>query len=305
MRALASFSMQGKSQAVMSATVLAILSLILPPLSILSAAVVALVTLRQGPREGVLVIVLATFACTVLAAIAFGQVIPVIGFVLLMWLPVWVLGLLLRSNRALGSTLAAALVLGLLLLAAQYLQNQDPVAVWKELLQPLVTSMVESQIIVTDQSEALIDLAARWMPGGIVVGFVLQSMAALLLARWWQAVMYNPGGFREEFHGLRMPRAVALVTLLVLVLKLFASESLFVTYLYMLLLTAWFIQGLAVVHAVCHQLKLNVAWLVGVYGMMLFALVYTVTTLAIVGFADAWADFRSRLSPRAGVGPGE
>ena len=56
MRFLASMAMRGRSQAVMAATVLAILALPLPPLSILSAAVVALVTLRRGIREGLLIL---------------------------------------------------------------------------------------------------------------------------------------------------------------------------------------------------------------------------------------------------------
>ncbi|MCB1858261.1 MAG: DUF2232 domain-containing protein [Gammaproteobacteria bacterium] len=295
MRSLASFSMQGRSQAVMAATVLAILSLMLPPLSILSAAVVALVTLRQGPRDGALVLALATVACGLLAVVLVGNMIAVAGFVLLLWAPVWLLGLVLRLSRSLGITLTVALLIGVLVLAGQYVQGQDPVAVWKALLQPLVASMVESQLIDAAQSEKLVEIGASWMPGGIVVGFVLQSMSSLFLARWWQAALYNPGGFRTEFHNLRMPKLVALATGVVLVLQLLDIGGLAVTYLYMLLLAAWFLQGLAVVHALCHKFGLHFAWLVVVYGMLFFALVYTVTTLAVVGFSDAWIDIRARM----------
>lgn len=279
----------------MAATVLAILSLMLPPLSILSAAVVALVTLRQGPRDGALVLALATVACGLLAVVLVGNMIAVAGFVLLLWAPVWLLGLVLRLSRSLGITLTVALLIGVLVLAGQYVQGQDPVAVWKALLQPLVASMVESQLIDAAQSEKLVEIGASWMPGGIVVGFVLQSMSSLFLARWWQAALYNPGGFRTEFHNLRMPKLVALATGVVLVLQLLDIGGLAVTYLYMLLLAAWFLQGLAVVHALCHKFGLHFAWLVVVYGMLFFALVYTVTTLAVVGFSDAWIDIRARM----------
>ena len=67
MQLLASFAMRGRSQAVMLVTVLAMLSLLFPPLSILSSSVVALVTLRKGATESGLVLALAGLACGLLA----------------------------------------------------------------------------------------------------------------------------------------------------------------------------------------------------------------------------------------------
>ena len=55
MYGLASFVMRGRSQAAMAATVLAILALRVPLLSILSSAVVAFVTLRKGLADGLMV----------------------------------------------------------------------------------------------------------------------------------------------------------------------------------------------------------------------------------------------------------
>ena len=295
MRFLASLAMRGRSQAVMAAAVLAILALPLPPLSILSAAVVALVTLRRGLQEGLLILGLSGVACSMLALLLFGQALPVLGFVLLMWLPVWLLGGLLRLNRSLGATLTAALLFGLLVLGAQYLRSQSPVEAWHELLEPFIASLVEAQLIDQGVSQQLLETMAGWMPGSIAAGFVVQSMAALITARWWQAVLYNPGGFREEFHQLRLPRALAFVTLLVLLLNWFAQGVGLPTYLTMLLLTGWLIQGLSLVHAVRAGLDASVVWLVAMYAMLLFAMPYVVGALAIAGFADSWIDFRARL----------
>jgi hypothetical protein len=295
MRFLASIVMRGRSQAVMTATVLAILALPLPPLSILSAAVVALVTLRRGVQEGLLILGLSGIACSALALLLFSHVLPVVGYVLLMWLPVWLLGGLLRVNRSLGTTLAAALLLGLLVLGGQYLQSQNPVEAWRELLEPFITSLVESELIDAGISGQLLDTMAGWMPGSIAAGFVVQSMAALITARWWQAVLYNPGGFREEFHQLRLPRALALATLLVLVLNWFTPEIGVPTYLTMLLLAGWLIQGMSLVHALQRGMGASVAWLVAMYAMLVVAMPYVVGALAVAGFADSWLDFRTRL----------
>ena len=288
-------AMRSRSQAVMAATVLAILALPLPPLSIPSAGIVALVTLRRGMREGLLILGLAGMACAALALLLFSHVLPVVGYVLLMWLPVWLLGGLLRINRSLGATLTVALLFGLLVLGGQYLQSQSPVDAWRELLAPFIESLVDAQVIDAGISQQLLETMAGWMPGSIAVGFVLQSMAALITGRWWQAVLYNPGGFREEFHQLRLPRALAVGTLCVLVLNWFSPEVGLPTYLTMLLLSGWLVQGLALVHALQRQTGTSAAWLVVMYALLVVAMPYVVGALAIAGFADSWIDFRTRL----------
>ncbi|MCB1762024.1 MAG: DUF2232 domain-containing protein [Gammaproteobacteria bacterium] len=295
MRFLASLAMRGRSQAAMVATVLAILALPLPPLSILSAAVIALVALRQGLREGMLLITFSGVACALLAQLLFGQALPVVGYVLLMWLPVWVLGGVLRINRSLGTTLSVALLLGVLALAVQYLQSQDPVNAWRELLQPFIASLVEAQLVDQAISQQLVESMAEWMPGAIAAGFVMQAMFALIIARWWQSGLYNPGGFKEEFHQLRLPRFLAVISLLMLTLNWLQPETGLVTYLTLLLLTGWLFQGVALVHALQTRPGFSIGWLVAMYALLPFAMPYLVSALAIVGFADTWFDFRARL----------
>lgn len=303
MQFLASIAMRGRSQAVMLTTVLAMLSLLLPPLSILSSAVVALVTLRKGAADGALVVVLAGLASAFLAWITLGQVVSVAGFLLLLWAPVWLLSLLLRNSRSLGATLAGGLVLGLLIILGQYLQTQDLTAAWRDLLQPFAESLVEAQLVQEAQRqdlEELLNVMAYWMPGIIAAGFFLQSMFALLLGRWWQAVLYNPGGFRGEFHRMRMHRILGYTTLLVLVARLLSGvgDSGLLDYLVMLLLAGWFLQGLALVHGSLAILGAGTGWLVAMYCLILLVMPQAVTVLAAAGFADVWIDLRARLIAR-------
>jgi hypothetical protein len=212
-----------------------------------------------------------------------------------MWLPVWFLGGMLRVNRSLGLTLTVALALGLLVIGAQYLQSQDPVVAWQELLQPFVTSLVDAQLVDPKLSQQLLETMAGWMPGAIAAGFVVQSMAALILARWWQALLYNPGGFKQEFQQLRLPRVLAPVTLLVLVLNWFVPEVGLPTYLTVLLLAGWLIQGVSLVHALQTQLGTSVLWLVAMYAILPFFMPYVIGALALAGLTDSWFDYRARL----------
>jgi hypothetical protein len=75
----------------------------------------------------------------------------------------------------------------------------------------------------------------------------------------------------------------------------FTQEVGLPTYLTMLLLVGWLLQGLSLVHALRRRLGASLAWLVALYVLMLFAMPYVVGALALAGFADSWIDFRARL----------
>ena len=193
MYGLASFVMRGRSQAAMAATVLAILALRVPLLSILSSAVVAFVTLRKGLADGLMVGAISALASGLLSYLLLESPAPVVGFLLVLWLPVWVLGALLRSSRSLDLAAQLALGFGLVLLAVFYVQLGDPRALWEEILRPVAEGFVESQVMDADQSQAFVQLVAAWMTGIFAAGFYFQLLLALLLARSWQARLYNPG----------------------------------------------------------------------------------------------------------------
>lgn len=304
MRFLASFVMRGVPQAVMSTILLAALSLVIPPASMLSSAAVALLTLRRGAAPGALVIGLATAATGVIALLALGGINLAVGFLVLLWAPAWLLAVLLRVSRSLPLAVVAAMVLGFVMLGGQFLQSADPVAEWRALLGPFVESLAEAQLVEPGRQADLVALMAGWMPGVVAAGFFLQLTVSLLLARWWQALLYNPGGFRAEFHQLRLPRVLSIALLLAALPLLLqgGTEVTVLEYAVVLMLVAWFIHGLALAHGLVGKLGSSSGWLVGIYLLLLFALPHTVIVLAMAGVADAWFDFRARLGPR---GPGK
>ena len=118
MGGLASFAMRGRSQAAMAATGLAMLALVVPLLSILSSAVVALVTMRKGLGDGLMVGAISSLASGLLAHLLLGSPLPVVGFMLVLWLPAWALGAVLRTTRSLGLVVQLALGFSLMLIGA-------------------------------------------------------------------------------------------------------------------------------------------------------------------------------------------
>lgn len=305
MRLLASFVMQGRSQAVMATSLIALLSMLFPPLAVISSAGVALVTLRIGLRDGLLVVLLSAAACALLAMLVQVNVVAVLGGTLLLWLPIWVLALMFRSSRSLAYTMTLALLFGVLLIVVHYLQFSDPAVEWRKVLEPLIASLAKAQGLEAGQKDLLLNAVSQWMTGMMAAGFFLQLMASLLLARWWQSLLYNPGGFSDEFYQLRLPRPLAILTIVVVALLSagisFARPML--DYLAMLLVMAYFIQGIALAHGLRAKLDANPGWLFAMYAMLFIGMHYMILLLATVGVLDIFLDFRARFGK--GEGPDE
>jgi len=303
MRSLASFVMRGRAQAALVAALVGVLSLLIPPLSVVSMAVIGLVTLRQGEREGLLTLLLAFAASGLLGLLLGAGLAPTAELALVSWLPVGLLGALLRNTRSVSLTLQVALVFGLAVIAMHFWRYPDPVAEWRRLLEPVVQSVVDSRLIEEGNKDQLLDFLARWWTGLLAMVYLLELALSLLLARWWQSVLYNPGGFRAEIHELRMSETLGYLTLGLLLLFMGpGSEWGAVRYALLLTLVVYFLQGLAVAHAMIARSGASPGWLVGIYVLLVIATMYAMAGLAAMGLADTWLNFRS--GPRRGGGVG-
>jgi len=297
-QSLASFTMRGRSQATLVAAVSAMLSLIVPLVGLISSAAIALVTLRKGADEGLVVGAFAGFAGGLLAFTALGSPLPAVGFVLMLWLPVWVLGLVLRQTRSLALTVQVAALFGLLVVAGIRLFAADPATYWVELLEPARRSLVGSSVIDATVSERLVVQAARWMTGAFAATFCFQLLLALLIGRWWQALLYNPGGFGAEFRALRMRSEVAYSALGLAAVVLLSDGAMWATELLLLLAPLFFLQGVAIVHNLAHAYSAHRGWLIGFYGLLLLVMPYAEILVAGFGFLDNWVDLRTRVAAR-------
>ncbi len=297
MRFLASFAMRGRSQAVVSAVVLAMVSLPIPPFSVLSSAVIALVTLRRGQVEGLVVGGLAGLVSGLIAYLALGTPAPAVAIVLSLWLPTLILALVLRATRSLTLMLEAALLVGLLVIGIFYLQVPDPATTWQEALQPFSRDLTDAGLLEEGKQDVFLKEMARWMTGFFAAGFFLLVTISVFLARWWQAVLYNPGGFRQEFHTLRLHRALGIAGLLLLGLILtgVGGKGGLILDLSLLLSSALMLQGLAVAHGISALRQTHPVWLVAMYILYFFAMLQMWMLLAAVGLADLWFDFRARV----------
>ena len=99
MNFLAAYIMRGRLQAMMVASSLALLSLMMPPVSIVSSASVALVTLRLGASEGLYVLLCSSVAAGVLGLVLLGNYQFALAYAAVLWFPVWLISIVLREGR--------------------------------------------------------------------------------------------------------------------------------------------------------------------------------------------------------------
>lgn len=300
MKAFATWVMKGRMQAVIAATVLAVLALLVTPLALLSAAVVALTVLRQGWREGLLVVVSALLAIGGLGGLLFQMPLAtaIVGAVL--WVPAAILGGVMGRTGSLRLAIEVAVVGAAAVVGLQYLLMADPSAFWRDALNEFLVQRIDPETLQAADVGALVELLAGWMPGGVAATWLLGVIASLLLARYWASLLDRPGAFGEEFRELRFGRWLLLLLPVLLALGVLATggEPNLIGQLYLVGMVLFLLQGVSVAHGLVADFGASPAWLVGLYMLLIFVAPHGATMVALAGYADGWLDFRARARAR-------
>lgn len=301
MRAFANFIMAGRLQAMLVAASSAVLSLLLPPvtavLAYVGAGALMLVTLRLGPAEGARVMAGALLATGLFGWLALGQPVPVVIATLILWFPAWVLATALRGSQSLTWTLQLATAMALLGVLLAHLLVGDLAARWAEVLQPLGEMAAQQAELNPEEVRQLLDQVSGMMTGAVAATLLLGLLLSLALARGWQALLYNPGGFRQEFHALALPGWMGAVALGCLLGARFVAGTLGALLLQvgLVALVPFLFVGLAVLHATAARLGLKPAWLVALY-VLLLILPQALVLVVVLGVLDGWFRFRRKAS---------
>lgn len=292
MRALAEFIMRGRMQA----TLVVVVSAALPLLFWLSAAAGSLVLLRRGWSDA-----LGILAWALLPAIGwwyFGE-----PRTLLVLLGALGLALLLRANPSWNRVLLCSVVLGLvygLVLGAQFREPIEAMALELQKLMPQMLDGMHQQMSV-DERARLDSLIAPVLTGLIAALLQIVSLLSLMLGRFWQAQLYNPGGFGREFRALRLPTPLAMLLLVGMLLgPNLGPQMAMLTPLCSVPLA---FAGIALLHGMVAQGRLAKFWLVGLYITLLLFMQLTYPLLVVLAIVDSLFDFRGRFERKSGSGP--
>jgi len=291
MRGLAEFIMRGRWQA-LGVAVLGSGSLLF---GWISAAAIALVTLRRGTAAGGWLVLWALLPAVIITAMTgdTGSVMLLAG--------AFGLAVILRETVNLSLAVMASVPLAVLSGLALIVLNGP-------FLEELITTFNQAlaqleQDLQQEGSEQLAfnALSVSQVAALLATGNAVIAVLSLMLGRYWQALLYNPGGFGSEFRALKVPQgAVLVMASAALVLWWLGPEWRVWSAIAVLPLT---VAGFALVHAYAVRTDKGLGWLTLMY--VLWIVLDPVKWLWVACVViDAFADFRARWSRSSGDGSG-
>lgn len=300
MRSLAAFALKGRTQAAVATLGIMALSMVLPPAGVVSLALIALVTLRNGGREGLELVGLAALLSAVVGSLAMGSPWIALAYVVALWLPMWGIALVLRERINLALAVHGAILLGVLVVAGFFTWVDQPVRFWEGLLDARFRPMLDSAPSPEDaaQLRARLSQAAEYMTGIVATGLATTLIMALFLARWWQAELFNPGGFGQEYLGMRSPGFLAVLTLSLLAVAVWGGEAFVpLSRNVLVVLTVLYLGiGTATLHCLCAKARWR-RWLLALLYVVVFVVPEAIPPIALFGLADSWANWRRFRQP--------
>ncbi|TWH77213.1 hypothetical protein LX59_00116 [Azomonas agilis] len=264
-----------------------------PILFWLSAAACCLVLLRRGLSDGLQVAVWGAIPALVWWYL--GE--PRTALVLLGALA---LAILLRQGWSWQRVLLASTGLGLGYVALLILLFDDSLkllAAEAHALLPTVMPEVWEKLSAVER-EQLQQMFAAVLTGLLATLLQLLALVSLMLGRYWQALLYNPGGFGSEFRALRLSPVVAIGLCVGALAGVLGGPTL--ALLIPLCSLPLILASLALMHGLVAMNRMSKFWLVGLYVMLVLLLQVIYPLLAVLAVVDSLFDFRGRAARNPG-----
>lgn len=284
MRAFAEFVMRGRMQATLGVAG----SIAVPLLFWLGAAGGGLVLLRRGLSDAL--------------SILFWALLPALLWwylgdpsILLIMAGTLVLAQVLRATTSWVWVLLSSVVLGMVFIALLSTVSRGLIESLVDAVRPMIPQLMKD--LPADQLAAVQESLKPTLTGLIASSFQAASLLCLVLARYWQAALFNPGGFGQEFRAVRLPPALAIALLAGVLLA--PALGVEVAALSPICMVPLLFAGVGLGHGLIALKRLSSFWVIGLYVAVLLA----GNLICLLAVIDGLFDFRGRLARKNGAGP--
>ena len=276
---LASFVMRGR----VHASAVAALGNALP---LITPATIGLVALRKGSSEGGLIClwgllpVFLTYFYSdsnqffvLLTACNFLNILLVCG--------------VLRYRGDWEMTLVSLVIISIILMGSLLLIfQQDFEVLVQRLIEVFEEASRQTNIESLKIEKSSIAVFITWT-------IILNTFLGLVIARWWQSIIFNPGGFKEEFQGIRLNRKLLILIFSILVL----SSAIFNQYSNWAYLSIFplVVGGLSLFHWLVNEKNLGKVPIIFTYVFMVLFTPFVILILALLGTVDCFYNVRQKL----------
>ena len=271
----------------------------------LGILVAALVTLRKGAFEGTLVLgatLLPYFMGYVLSPAETESHMMVVATVTLVAIHVltWFLALVLRRHASWNQVIEVSILAGILLVGAVHLVFPDIQGWWDAQLTAWLGKTTDFLKQVTppgattdaDMQASVVASIRQYMTGLMVASVIFNALLQLVIARGWQAMIFNPGGLRQELYQIRLGYVSAAVFIVVLALGY--ARNTFGLDMMPVMVVAFGAAGLSLAHRMLSANRAGWFWLLWVYLGVLFVFPVGIVLVAMAGLLDSLFNIRAR-----------
>ena len=290
------FLLENNRNASLVAFLFSLLPLIGLPGGFIAGVILGLVTLRRGWRAGLIVLLWVALPGLALSVLYhWGPYDILLARFALMWL----FAGLLYQYESWTLLLEAAALLGALAVIVLHLVVDNPATWWSLWLHRsygLFSGQMGLQLPPEMDIKQVVAVASKYASGLVALLILLGTTVQLLLARWWQAKLFKPGGLRREFFHIRINRPAACILLLVAIG--WQMQQPLCMDLMPVLFLPFLLAGLSLLHCLSARWRVYRFFLVGLYVLSFFLPVLVVLLWVLVGFGDSWLDFRKRIKVR-------
>lgn len=269
-------------------------TLLLPFAQVISGTLMAFLVLQHGAATSAVQGLLAAVLLTVVSVLISAPVAQVAVNAVMVWVPVMLLASLMRNTRSMTLTLQVAALLALVATLGFYVVLGDPQAWWSEVLVDVAAAFRDMGLeqhadALTAQREVV---AGQMTTLVVLTGWSLYAMVLLLgYAAWRQ--LPDAGYAYGRFCDLNLGRVLALTMAVASVLAVLTGSAWLQNLAFVALMMFW-LQGLAIIHWLHAERDMPVAVVILTYALLPFLNALLLMALAVVGYIDAWFEFRRR-----------
>ncbi len=293
MKKLGEYLLANNMRAAIVAFLCTLLPLIALPGGFIAAIIVGLVTIRKGSKAGLFVlafVALPAISLLVLRQFEYG----LFDILLARCILVWIFALILRRWNSWTLVLEIMAVVGVVAVIIVHLFVPDIKQIWTTALTHYYKEFALSGLLqlTPEKTASFINHVVPFATGSAAFLLFFGIFVQLLLARWWQSVIFLPGSFQQEFITIRVDR-IAAVILIAATVGICWQPSWLID-LYPVLLLPFMVAGLSIVHRITANRKEMIFLVATMYIALVILNFIVIALLALVGLIDSWANFRKQ-----------
>lgn len=264
------------------------------PIAWLGEVVIALITLRLGFYQGAKT-ALAAYLPLALAFLFFVHH----GVILfeaytLAWIIVF--AAVLRWTNGWGPLLFFSAIVALIHVISARVFNPEITQLWQAQLHSALDGSAFFKNTDPKQQQQMLEYLASIATGFTATFIMVGQLTVLLLARWWQASLFNPGGLRQELTNISMP-FIGSIGLMAIYFGTLYWPALF-NDLIMAATYPFTLSGLSLLHFYAERQNYGRFLLISVY--LLFAIMFFImlNLLALISIVDSYIDLRQKIQDK-------